>query len=93
MSITIKELLTLKNPIIIDIRSKLQYNNGHILNAINVNSIYLLATPDKYLNKNETYYIYCASGFTSAKVCNHLSKLGYKVVNLLGGYEVYKTLK
>ena len=37
-------------------------------------------------NHEDTYYIYCSYGFSSAKVCNYLSNMGYKVVNVIGGY-------
>ena len=40
-------------------------------------------------NKNKVYYIYCSVGYTSSRVCNVLSSKGYKVVNVLGGYNSY----
>ena len=46
-------------------------------------------SPEKYLKKDEKYYIYCALGMKSPKLCNKLSNLGYNVVNILGGYNEY----
>jgi len=87
MSISIKELLTKSNINIIDIRSIEKYNDNHIENAKNIPMILLLKDPSKYLEYGKTYYIYCQKGINSIKVCNELTKKGYSVVNIIGGYE------
>lgn len=74
---------------IIDIRKNFMYNLGNIPSSHNVPKDFLLSFPDKYLNKDEMYYIYCTQGIESVKVCNQLSSLGYKVTNVLGGYHDY----
>lgn len=86
-SISIKELLKKDNINIIDIRSIQKYNDNHIDNARNIPMILLLKDPNKYLNLNETYYIYCQKGTNSFRVCQTLAKKGYKTVNIIGGYE------
>lgn len=86
MSISIKELLN-KNVNIIDIRSIQKFNDNHIPNAKNIPMLLLLKEPNKYLNLNETYYIYCQKGLNSYKLCQVLYKKGYKVVNIKEGYE------
>jgi len=40
-----------------------------------------------YLDKNETYYIYCTEGFKSKRCCKFLEIMGYDVVNVIDGYE------
>lgn len=87
MNISIKELLTKSNINIIDIRSVEKYNDNHIEGAINIPMIMLLKDPSKYLNKNEEYYIYCQFGKNSFKLCQILTKQGYKAINVLRGYE------
>ena len=89
MNIGIGELLKLNNPNIIDIRSKESYNNNHIPGAINIPSNELLINHLKYLNKSETYYLYCTRGITSVKVCQILNKQGYKTISINGGYEAW----
>ena len=84
-NISVGKLKGLNN--IIDLRSIQSYNNNHIPNAINIPYEKLLASPGKYLNYNETYYLYCYQGITSSKVCMILSSLGYRVINIAGGYE------
>lgn len=75
---------------IIDIRDYGDYVLGHIYNAKNIPMNELLNNYSKYLNKNDTYYIYCLSGNRSRKVCELLSVFGYDVVNVLGGYDTFK---
>ena len=86
-SISIKELLKLNNINIIDIRSIEKYSDNHIENAKSIPMQLLLKEPNKYLNYYDTYYIYCQKGINSVKVCQRLSLQGYKVINIIGGYE------
>lgn len=93
MNITVSQLRKLiPNVRIIDIRDKYQYNLGNIPTSKNIPKNFLLSNPSEYLNFNDIYYIYCQYGSTSAKVCNELNKKGYKVVNVIGGYNEYKRL-
>lgn len=89
-SISIKELLNKGSDIsIVDIRSNQSYNNNHIPNAKNIPSMELISNPSKYLEKEKTYYLYCQKGTSSIRVCNLLNNLGYKVINVNGGYEAW----
>lgn len=74
---------------IIDIRKRELYLKGHIYNAKNISMDLLVDMPDKYLDKNEVYYIYCTSGYKSQKCCKLLEIQGYNVVDVVGGYEDY----
>ena len=74
---------------IIDIRKNYLYNIGNIPSSKNIPSSFLLMNPDKYLDKDSIYYIYCNAGLESPKVCLELSNRGYNVVNVLGGYNDY----
>lgn len=76
---------------IIDIRKNFLYKLGSIPSSKNIPITFLLGDPAKYLNKDEEYYIYCSQGLESVGVCDKLSKKGYKVVNVLGGYHDYLT--
>ncbi len=90
-NITTEELKSLiPNVKIIDIRDNYKYNLGNIPTSKNVPANFLLTNPNNYLNDVDTYYIYCEYGSTSSRVCNILKNKGYKVVNILGGYNEYK---
>lgn len=82
------DFLNLKGDLnIIDVRSVEKYNSNHIPGSINIPFEKIIIHPDNYLNMESRYYVYCQSGSTSYKVCQILSKLGYKVTNINGGYE------
>ncbi len=74
---------------IIDIRENYIYRLGYIPTAKNIPMNFLLLNPNTYLDKSKKYYIYCDYGVSSKKVCDVLSKEGYNVINLIGGYKDY----
>ena len=88
-SISVTDLKTLNNINLIDIRSIEKYNNKHIMNAINIPIDQLIIMPDRYLDRNKKYYIYCQKGMQSRKACQILSSKGYNVINITGGYEAW----
>ena len=88
-SITIKELKNINNPIIIDVRPYEEYRYGTLQNAINIPGIKLIHKPNKYLNKQTTYYILCQSGRQSLDIVNTLNLQGFNTVNIIGGYNNY----
>ena len=88
-SISVDEFKKLSGVKVIDIRGVESYNGGHIEGAKNIDFNKILISPETYLNKNYIYYIYCQKGIKSAKLCNILRQSGYKVINLIGGYEAW----
>lgn len=96
MQINISKLLKkekIESLKIIDIRNSYQYSLGHIENAKNIPTNYLLTNPSQYLNKNDIYYIYCEYGNTSRYVSDQLNSLGYKALSVIGGYNEYQRIK
>jgi len=89
MQITIHDLLQLNPNNIIDIRSKSKYLSGHILNAKSIDYLDLINRPELYINKEETYYIYCDSGIKSKSTTSILNSLGYHTIHIIGGYNAY----
>lgn len=53
-----------------------------IKGSINMSVNRLLDNPRKYLNKEDTYYIYCKKGLRSNRAVQILSVYGYKVVKV-----------
>jgi len=95
-SITCDELYYLisnnysNNIIILDVRERSDYKKGHILNAINF-PLHSLLSKSKLSYKYEyTYYVICDLGISSPKGVNHLTKLGYCAINVLGGMKNWK---
>lgn len=73
--------------VIIDVRSESEQSSGKIPGSKLIN----VSRPDfaqkvSKLNKDKSYYLYCRSGFRSAKACKIMYDLGFeKVYNLSGG--------
>ncbi len=89
MEISIRDLLSVNNPNIIDIRSNQKYNDNHIPGSVNISNDILINNPSKFLDKGSVYYIYCQKGITSRVTSQILRALGYNVVSVNGGYESY----
>lgn len=87
MDILLKNLDSKK--ILIDIRAKYKYLLDHIPSSINVQENEILINPSRYLDFNHEYVLYCDYGNRSKKVVNYLNGKGYKVYNLVGGYNSY----
>lgn len=88
--ISINELLHINNSIIIDIRDNFSYNQGHLKNALNIPYYSLLSNYNIYLNKQDTYYLYCDYGSKSKEISNRLNILGYNTFYIKEGYQSFK---
>jgi len=81
-----KELKNASNAVVLDVRTKGEYQSGKIPGAINID----LMSPDfqsrvAALDKNKTYFVYCRSGNRSGQACQIMSSKGLKSYNLAGG--------
>jgi rhodanese-related sulfurtransferase len=77
-----------KNGVLIDLRTTDEINRGFIKGAVQLNFLAKDAEQqlDK-LDKNKTYYIYCASGGRSSDAAEYMEKSGFKrVYNLEKGF-------
>ena len=62
---------------IIDIRSTNEFEEYHIIDAKH----------HLFMNKYQTYYIICKNGTKSYHATKYLMRLGYNVVNVIGGID------
>jgi rhodanese-related sulfurtransferase len=67
---------------LIDVRTEGEHAGGHIPNSENIN----LMGPGfvsklEFLDKNKTYYVYCASGNRSRTACSQMVNMGFANVN------------
>lgn len=74
---------------LIDIREPFEYKNGSLRTAKNIPMGNLLASPEKYMVKDKTYYLVCQSGGRSAGAVRVLTKQGYNTINVAGGVGSY----
>lgn len=69
--------------LLIDVRDKSISNAKPIRYAKNIPYNELIFNHNKYLSKNNIYFIICDGGVKSKKTCNILSVYGYNVVNVI----------
>lgn len=84
-TITTNEALELidKGAIILDVRTNMEFDGGHIPNAINIplDDIHNIA-----FSKDSTIIVYCQSGMRSLEAVKTLADMGYtSLYNLDGG--------
>ncbi|MFW5886817.1 MAG: rhodanese-like domain-containing protein [Bacteroidota bacterium] len=78
--------------VIVDTRSERAYKMEHIKGAINLPNGLMNEESVKNFDKEKTYVTYC-DGFgcnASTKGAYKLSKLGFKVIELIGGIDAWK---
>ena len=87
--ISIQEVMSLPNPIVIDIRAFYYYSIGHIPGALSVPYYNLLNNYSHYINPYNIYYLYCETGEQSSEIVERLNNFGYDTFNIIGGYQEY----
>lgn len=75
-----KKLMEENEHIIIDVRSKEEYDLGHIKNSINIPYDEIDSSLD--LDKEKLIFVYCKSGNRSKIAYESLIQLGYEVYDL-----------
>lgn len=81
-----KEIMEEEDVIIIDVRTKEEYDNSHIKNAVLIpNETIGSDKLEKVSNLNQKIIVYCRSGARSKKSVMKLLKIGYKNVYDMGG--------
>ena len=77
---------------ILDVREPFEISLGTIESSVNIP----LGEIRKRINeipKDKTIYVYCQVGQRGYVACRMLSQLGYKVINIDGGYKTYELTK
>ena len=82
--------------VLLDIRSELEYDRGHIEGAINIPEGKLKAEAERIImSKNTLIVVYCKNGTRTARAARTLKSLGYTNVKSMGGISdwTYGTVK
>jgi rhodanese-related sulfurtransferase len=79
------ENFDINNINIIDVREPYEIEICNIPGSLFIPLNTLLKDPNIFINKKETYFIICHTGQRSYYVTDHLTKMGYNVVNIIGG--------
>jgi molybdopterin/thiamine biosynthesis adenylyltransferase/rhodanese-related sulfurtransferase len=78
--------------VVVDVREKVEWNDGYIPGAIHVPRGYLeLQIEEAVPDKDKTVVLYCAGGVRSALAADTLSHMGYREpISLAGGFTQWK---
>lgn len=87
-----KDSIENKEVQLIDIRTPKEFEEGHIVNARNIDFYDddFMKQMAKELDKAEPVYLYCRSGGRSGKAATQLSEQGFKIYDLKGGILAWK---
>ena len=68
-------------PVLLDVRTQSEYNDGHIQNAINIPHDQILKEPQLVsAYKDSQVVVFCRSGVRAGKVIEMLEDLGFKEI-------------
>jgi rhodanese-related sulfurtransferase len=71
---------------IIDVRTEMEYNEGHLQNSTLIPDMEIQSVEDaKLIDDSKPVIVYCRSGNRSFRVSNILNNAGFNVYNLEGG--------
>ncbi len=76
---------------LLDTRTKMEYDSGHIDGFINI-PLDELRDKIHELDQNKTVYVTCQVGLRGYIAARILAQNGFDVYNLSGGYRLYKTI-
>lgn len=76
--------------ILLDVRSRQEYREGHLEGAINIPEFEIKNRIEKEIpNKTQMIVVYCQYGGRSRNVCILMKRLGYaNIYNLYGGLDI-----
>lgn len=80
--VDLDKLMSENNYVIVDVRTKEEYDELHVVDAVNIP--YDEIGKDIDLDKDKLIFVYCRSGNRSSIAYDTLEDLGYKVYDLGG---------
>ncbi|AXG68127.1 thiosulfate sulfurtransferase GlpE [Kordia sp. SMS9] len=90
---TFKDAIAAGDVQLVDVRTKLEFNAGHIENAVNIDFFDRANFNENFagFNREKPVYLYCRSGLRSQRAAKKLLKIGFKkIYDLKGGYKAWK---
>lgn len=72
--------------IVVDLRSRGEYDHSHIENAINIESG-TIEDIDAFHRKDLTWVLYCHRGSLSFRLASEMASRGYNVIAVVGGFK------
>ncbi|MGN1405492.1 MAG: rhodanese-like domain-containing protein [Erysipelotrichaceae bacterium] len=78
------------NTILLDVRTKEEYEEGHIPGSINIELDYIDTVTEVIKDSEAKIYLYCRSGHRSGIALNRMKELGYTDLTNIGGIMHYR---
>ncbi len=76
-----------KGYIVVDLRSRSEFDKGHIENAINIPEGDIRKI-DSFGRRGDIWILYCRRGSLSFRLASEMANQGYKVMAVVGGYRM-----
>lgn len=93
VSVSQAEQMLADDAIVLDVRDKLEFDAGHIDNAVNISRgtlEFVIANHPEFADQTRSIVVVCKTGGRSAMATATLQQLGYgNVVNMIGGYDAW----
>ena len=85
----VEKFLNTDNAVLLDVRTKEEYEAGHIENSVNIPLQSIEAAEEKIADKNAPLFVYCQSGARSKNATAALKTMGYVNITNIGGISQY----
>lgn len=85
----VEKFLNTDNAVLLDVRTKEEYEAGHIENSVNIPLQSIEAAEEKIADKNAPLFVYCQSGARSKNATAALKTMGYVNITNIGGISKY----
>ncbi len=85
----VEEWKSTSGAVLLDVRTKEEYNDYHIEGSVNIPLDNLNAVNQRIADKNTPIFVHCLSGARSADAARYLKVQGYNSVKNIGGINAY----
>ncbi len=75
--------------VLLDVRTAMEYKEGHIPGSVNVSSDRIQKVEEKIPDKDTPVYVYCLSGARARGAVSAMKKMGYSNAVNIGGIALY----
>lgn len=86
----VQDFLNTSKAILLDVRTKEEYEAGHIENSVNIPLQQMENVEKRITDKSTPLFVHCQSGARSASAASILKKMGYSNVTNIGGISSYR---
>lgn len=86
----LKAFEAIPGAILLDVRTKEEYAEGHIPKSINIPVDDILEVEKVITDREAPVYVYCLRGTRSRRAVSKMKMLGYKNAKSIGGIASYK---